>query len=46
MSILKKLFGDTEARELKKFEPVVAAINGFEAAVPNLSPADLKNKTT
>ena len=45
MSILKNIFGDPTTKELKKLEPIVATINGFEPAVRSLSAVDLKNKT-
>ncbi|MFA6552362.1 MAG: preprotein translocase subunit SecA [Candidatus Paceibacterota bacterium] len=42
---LKKLFGDGNARKLKKFYPIIEQINAFEPALNALSDQDLKAKT-
>ncbi len=43
--MLKKLFGDPNARKLKKFQPLVAEINLIEEDIKDLSDEDLKAKT-
>ena len=43
--MLKKLFGDPNARKLKKFQPLVAEINLIEEDIKGLSDEDLKAKT-
>ncbi len=43
--MLKALFGDPNARKLKKFQPLIAEINLFEEDIKNLSDQDLTNKT-
>ncbi len=42
---LKKLFGTSHEREIKKLRPRVEAINGFEPVISKLSDAELKAKT-
>ena len=43
--MLKRLFGDPNARKLKKFQPLVAEINLIEEDIKGLSDEDLKAKT-
>lgn len=43
--MLKKLFGDPNARKLKKFQPTVAEINLLEEEIQKLSDEELKQKT-
>ncbi|MGV2828651.1 preprotein translocase subunit SecA [Myxosarcina sp. GI1(2024)] len=43
--MLKKLFGDPNARKLKKFQPIVAEINLLEEDIKKLSDEELKAKT-
>lgn len=43
--MLKRLFGDPNARKLKKFQPLVAEINLIEEDIKNLSDEELKAKT-
>ncbi|MEE8348257.1 MAG: preprotein translocase subunit SecA [Acidobacteriota bacterium] len=45
-SILTKVIGSQNDRELKKIYPVVERINELEAEISNLSDADLKGKTS
>lgn len=45
MSFLNKLFGDTNAREINKIQPIIQKINGLEAHISSLSSEDLKAKT-
>lgn len=42
MSLLDKLFGDPNAKEIKKLEPIVAEINHLEEGVQKLSDAKIK----
>jgi len=42
---LKKVFGDANARELKKIQPIVAQIASFEAGLQDLSDERLAAKT-
>ncbi len=44
MKILKKIFGSNE-REIKKLQPLVDKINGWEKEISKLSDEKLKNKT-
>src|SRR5215831_8277215 len=44
-SILKKIFGTKNARELKKMQPMVARINDLEPALQKKSDADLRALT-
>ncbi len=44
-TILAKVFGTQNERELKKVRPVVDAINAFEPAIQRLSDAELRGKT-
>ena len=44
-NISKKIFGDANERELKKLLPMVAKINGLEAAYERLSDEELAGKT-
>ena len=44
--MLKRLFGDPNARKLKKFQPLVAEINLIEEDIKNLPDEELKAKTT
>jgi len=45
MSFLKSLFGDENAKELKKLNPIVEQINSFEEAFSSLGDEELKAKT-
>ena len=45
MSFLDKIFGDTNKREVKKFEPIVAKINKLEKDFEKLADTQLKEKT-
>lgn len=45
MSFLRRLFGDENARALKRAEPVVPQVNQLEEAMQALSDADLRAKT-
>ena len=44
--MLKKLFGDPNARKLKKYQPIVAEITLLEEEIQQLSDEQLKGKTT
>lgn len=46
MSVIKKIFGDPNARYIAKLKPIVEQINGLESAISALSPDALKQKTT
>jgi len=43
--MLKQLFGDPNARKLKKFQPFVADVNAIEEDIAALSDDDLRGKT-
>jgi len=43
MSLLDKLFGDPNAKEMKRYEPLVAEIANLEAQVKKLTDAQLKD---
>jgi preprotein translocase subunit SecA len=43
--VLAKVFGTANEREIKAMRPIIAAINGFEPAMQQLSDADLSAKT-
>ena len=45
LDIVKKVFGTKNDRELKKLQPIVAAINELEPAVSGLTDEQLRNKT-
>ena len=45
MSIFSKLFSNTHTVSTKKFEPIVAQINAFEADMQQLTDQQLKEKT-
>ena len=45
VSVLGKLFGDTNEKAVKKILPVVEEINGFEEKIKQLSDAGLREKT-
>jgi preprotein translocase subunit SecA len=45
MSILQKIMGDSNAREIKRLEPVIAQINELEAEIKKLSDKDLAAET-
>ena len=45
LDIVKKVFGTKNDRELKKLQPIVAAINELEPAVSGLTDEQLGNKT-
>ena len=45
MNFLKKMFGEGNIRLVKKLQPVVEQINGFESALLTLSDEELKAKT-
>lgn len=44
--MVKKVFGDSNERELKKLQPVVEKINSYEPDISRLSDEELKNKTS
>ena len=44
-TILTKIVGSHNERELKRIQPVVDRINELEAGISQLSDADLKSKT-
>lgn len=46
MSFLAKIFGDSNLKTLKTFEPLVEKINSLENSVSALSNEELKNKTS
>lgn len=46
MSILEKIFGDPNEKELKKLRPIVEAVNRLEDKFQAFSNEDLKKKTT
>ncbi len=43
--IIRKVFGSSNDRELKKITPIVAEVNAFEPRVTALSDSDLQSKT-
>ena len=43
--LVKKILGDTNEREIKKFQPLVEKINSYEPTLSLLSDEELKNKT-
>src|SRR5687768_14591982 len=45
-TILAKVIGTQNERDLKKLRPIVAEINTFEAAVQTLTDVQLREKTT
>jgi len=45
LSILKKKFGDSNEKRLKKYRDLVEQINQLESAIEKLSDDELKNKT-
>ena len=45
MDFLKKMFGDGNARAVKKLQPTVEQINACEGALKKLSDAELRHKT-
>ena len=44
-SLLTKVFGSKNERELKKIQPVVDEVNALEPSIQSLSDAELKNQT-
>jgi preprotein translocase subunit SecA len=44
-TVVKKIFGSKNDRELKKIYPIVDQVNRLEASLKNLSDEQLKNKT-
>lgn len=46
MSILSKIFGDKNSREIKAIEPILEKVNSFEHEISLLSDDDLKLKTS
>ena len=44
-SFLKRLFGDSSTKEIKKIEPMVKAVEALEAEYAALSDQQLKDKT-
>ncbi|PIR94171.1 preprotein translocase subunit SecA [Candidatus Falkowbacteria bacterium CG10_big_fil_rev_8_21_14_0_10_39_11] len=46
MSILTKIFGDPNQKEIDKLQPLVTTINDFEAKISTLSDDELKAKTS
>jgi preprotein translocase subunit SecA len=45
MSLITKIFGDTNARAVKQYQPVVVKINAFEEKIKVLSDEELRGKT-
>ncbi len=45
MFFLNKLFGDPNAREIKKIQPIIDKINSLESKIERLSNDELRNKT-
>ncbi len=45
MSIITKIFGDTNARAVKKFQPEIVKINALEEKISALSDEELSGKT-
>ena len=45
-TVLKKVFGTQNERDLKRLQPMVAEINARESAVRELTDADLRQRTT
>ncbi|OEF97804.1 preprotein translocase subunit SecA [Desulfuribacillus alkaliarsenatis] len=45
VGLFKKLFGDGNARDVKKLQKIVDKINAFEPEISELSDADLQSKT-
>lgn len=45
MSILNKIFGDSNKKHVKTLEPIVKKINSLEPEIDKLSPEQLKEKT-
>ncbi len=45
-TLLRKVFGSKNDRELKRIQPFIDQINQREAALANLSLADLRSQTT
>jgi len=43
--LVKKVFGDSNERELKKLQPMVEKINSYEPDISKLNDEELKNKT-
>ncbi len=43
--LVKKVFGDSNERELKKLQPMVEKINNYEPDISKLNNEELKNKT-
>ncbi len=46
MDFIKKLFGDPNAREIAKMQPLIKQINALETSIQTLSDEQLKEKTT
>ena len=46
MNFLTKIFGSKNERELKKLQPIVDQINGFESHVQDMDDAQLAHQTT
>lgn len=44
--LVKKVFGDSNERELKRLQPMVEKINSYEPDISKLNDEELKNKTT
>ena len=43
--LVKKIFGDSNERELKKLQPIVDKINSYEPNISKLNDGELKDKT-
>jgi len=43
--LVKKVFGDSNERELKRLQPMVEKINNYESDIAKLNDGELKNKT-
>src|SRR3954451_2286349 len=46
LSVVKRLLGDSNQREIKRMAPLVARINGLEAEYQALTNEQLRDKTT
>ena len=43
--LVKKIFGNSNERELKKLQPIVDKINSYEPNISKLNDRELKDKT-
>ncbi len=44
--LVKKVFGDSNEKELKRLQPIAEKINSYEPDISKLNDGELKNKTT